>query len=216
MAEFMRQRHDVAGFAVEIDQQIRVRGRHGRVREGATRLAGPQPGINPGIVEKRLADIGQLGREAAIGGKHGVARLRPGDGAVTVARQRRIAVPVLQLLQPEPLRLQRIIPMRQPAVAAGHSASQRVYHLVLNHVGPVAVARRARVAAPAVGDLLLLGERIGDQREQLDVLVESLADRVRGLLPHGAVPIRQFVQCRRHGQLLTAHRHAHAGHRLVE
>ena len=57
-------------------------------------------------------------------------------------------------------------------------------HLVLDDVAEVHRRLRARVLAPAVLDLLVLGQRIGDQREDRDVVALHLAERLGGVLAH--------------------------------
>ena len=184
MAQLVRQGHDIPRLAVVVHQQVRMHRRHGRMGERATRLAVPQPGIDPGMIEKALPDVAELLREAAIGRQHAVPRLRPGNRPVNIIRQRRVAVPVLQLLEAEPLRLQCIIPMRQPAIIRRHRRAERVHNLVLHHVRPVARAGGTRVVAPGIDDLFVLGQRVGHQREQPYVALEHLADRRRRIGPH--------------------------------
>ena len=65
------------------------------MRERPARLARPQPGVDPRLVEEPLPDRRQLRAERAVGGQHLVPRLVPADRAVLVAGQGRVAVPVL-------------------------------------------------------------------------------------------------------------------------
>ena len=73
-------------------------------------------------------------------------------------------------------------------------------------------------AAPAVGDLLVLGERVGDEGEQADVVLEHLRQRLRGGLAARTVGVREEIQGGLQGQRrrLALHLEAQAGHGLVE
>ena len=55
--------------------------------------------------------------------------------------------------------------MRQARIGGLHRLDQRLDGLGLDAVGEVARRGDVREAAPAVGDLLVLGEGVGDQRE---------------------------------------------------
>ncbi len=57
-------------------------------------------------------------------------------------------------------------------------------------------------AAPAVGDLLVLGERVGDEREQADVVRKHLAQRLGGRGAALAVRMRQEIERRLQRQWL--------------
>src|SRR3546814_8560038 len=56
------------------------------------------------------------------------------------------------------------------------------------------IGLRRRILAPAVLDLLVLGQRVGDQREQPDILPEDLGQRLRRLAPRGGILVGQLVQ----------------------
>ena len=62
----------------------------------------------------------------------GVLRLAPGNGARLHLRQRRVAVPVGELILAEPARLQRIVAVRQPRIRLAHGRHQRIHHLRLD------------------------------------------------------------------------------------
>ncbi len=216
MAEFVRERHHVARAAVVVQQQIGMRRGHGRVREGAGRLARLEPRIDPGPGEEPVAHIGEIVGEGAVGAADARTGLGPGDLAVVILRQRRVAVPVLQLVEAEPAGLERVVAVREAREGRGDGGDQRVDHLVLDHVGAVAVALGLRIAPPGVDDLLVLGERVGDQREQPRVLGKAVADRVRRGRTPGTVGIRQPVERGGQRQRLAVDRDAEIGERLVE
>ena len=186
------------------------------MREGAGGLARPGWHVDPGAVEEAPADRGQFRGEGVVGGEDPLLGLGPGDRAVLLLRQGRVAVPVLQLLQTQPLRLHRVVAVRQARIARAHGGDQRVHHLVLDHVGAVAGRSGARVVAPVVDDLLVLGERVGDQRKQRDTLAEGRGDALGRRLAHRAVPVGKLVQRGGDGEVLLPHPHLHGGDGLIE
>ena len=179
MAELMRQRHHVARLALIVHQHIGMRRRRGRMRERARRLARPHRRVDPAIGEEALGDRGHLNREAAIRRQHHLLRLGPGDRAGRRKRQRRVAVPMRELLLFEPAGLQIVIAMRQPRIGRANRADQRIDDLALDAVVEVARIRDILEPAPAVGNFLVLGERVGDQRKGPLIVLEGLCQRLR-------------------------------------
>ncbi len=216
VTELVRQCHHIARLALVVQQQIGVRARHRRVGKGARRLAGPQRRIDPPPGEKTPADRSHLGREGAVGRQHGLLRFRPGNRALLLFGQRCVAVPERQFLDPEPMRLQPVIAVRQSWIALAHRRDQRIDDLVLDKICQIARGDRSREAAPAVLDFLVLGERVGDQREGARVLAQHLADRLRRLAADFRVLVGQQIERFRLGQLLAAKREPQVGDRLVE
>ncbi len=90
--------------------------------------------------------------------------------------------------------------MRQPRIGGAHGRNQRINHLALDPVRQVAVVGDVGEAAPAVGDFLVLGERIGDERELLHVVREGRRERLRGGLALCSGTVLQQVQRRLNGQ----------------
>ena len=70
--------------------------------------------------------------------------------------------------------------------------------------------------APAVGDFLVLGQRVGDQREGAQVLLEGRRERLGGLAAHLAVSVLKPIESRFERYLLAVDVEAQIGHRLVE
>ena len=70
--------------------------------------------------------------------------------------------------------------------------------------------------APAVGDLLVLGEDIGDQREGAQVLLEGLGERLRRRLARLLARILHEVERGLDRERLRADLEAQAGDGLVE
>ena len=190
--------------------------RHGRVAERARVLARPERGIDPAALEEALEDPGQRRREPAVGVEHDHLGVRPGDPPVAVLGQRRVAIPVLEPLQAHPARLDRVVAMGQARPGVPDRVDQRVHDLVLDLVGEVPARDRAREVAPAVLDLLVLGERVGDQGEQAGAALEHARDRLRGRLAAGPVLVREHIEDLGAGQLLALEREAQARQGLVE
>ena len=148
--------------------------RHGRVRECTRRLALAHRRVDPAAVEEALGDHRHLRRKAAIGIEHDPFRVRPGNDPLGLVWQRRVAIPVRELVLAEPPGLHRIVAMRRARIGLPHRADQRFHHLALDPVGEMAAVGHVLEAAPAVGDFLVLGERVGDQREEANVVLEHL------------------------------------------
>ena len=212
----MGERHHVARLALVVHQHVGVRGRRGRMREGARRLARAHRRVDPAVGEEALGDIGHLWREAAIGRQHHVARVGPADRVGRRKRQRRVAVPIGQPLLAEPACLQRVVAMRQFWIGRAHRGDQRIHHLALDAVVQMPGIGDVLEAAPAVGDVLVLGERVGDQRKGALIGLEGLCQRLcRGLalLP---VAVLQQIERRLDRELLGPDLEAQAGDGLVE
>ena len=212
----MRERHHVARLALVVHQHIGMRRRRGRMRERARRLAGPHRRIDPAIGEEPLGDVGHLGREAAIGRQHHVAAPRARRWCRSPQTAAARCDPNAQLLLFEPARLQRVIAMRQSRIGRAHRTDQRIHHLALDAVVEMAGIRDVLEAAPAVGNLLVLGERVGDQRKGALVGLEGLRQRLRRRLALFRRAVLQQVQRRLDRQLLAADLEAQAGDGLVE
>src|SRR5258708_34027604 len=71
-------------------------------------------------------------------------------------------------------------------------------------------------SAPAVGNLLILGERVGDEGKQPDILAESFCKRLRGSFALHTVFVLQQTERRLDRKLLAADLESEARDRLVE
>ena len=106
--------------------------------------------------------------------------------------------------------------MRQARIGGLHGGHHCIDHLALDAVGEMARIGKIGKAMPAVGDLLVLGERVGDEREDAQVFLQRRAHRFGGGTPDGLVPV---LHLRRHlfeRQFLSVHPEAQAGDGLVE
>ena len=73
--------------------------------------------------------------------------------------------------------------MRQAWIGGAHRRDQRLHYLRLDPVRQMARVGDVLEATPAVGDFLVLGERVGDVGEQANVLLERGGKRFRRRLP---------------------------------
>ncbi len=193
-----------------------MRGRHRGMGKGARRLAGRDGGIDPALVEKWPGQFGEFGRETGIGVQHGGAGLGPGDDARRLGRQRRVAVPDLQPVQPQPFCLQRVIAVRKARIGGGDGVAQCLDHLGLDMVGQMAAILRRGHLAPLVLDGLFLGQRVVDAGKQLEIVAKDAGQRMgRGLAP-GAVMFGQQVQRGFHPQHLAIDLEFQRGRGFVE
>ena len=130
--------------------------------------------------------------------------------------QRGVAVPVRHGFDAEPLSLELVIAVRELRIGGLHRFGESIYHLVLDHVGKVHRRLWSRILAPAVVDLLVLGERVGDQRENRDILALHLAEGFGCFLADLRILARELVEDLRLAQHLVAKGIAQARDGLVE
>ena len=160
------------------------------------------PGALPGLtgasiqplLEEGLRQLGHPRVEPGIGVEHQGLGLVPGDLAVVVLGQGGVAVPDLELGQAEPARLERVVAVREPGVGGDHRVAQRLHHLGLDVVRQVPAHLRGGELAPAVLDLLLLGERVGDAGKEGQARLEHHRQRPGGGLAPAAVAVGEQVQ----------------------
>ena len=55
--------------------------------------------------------------------------------------------------------------MRKTRIGIFNGLGQRIHHFALHAIGKVAAVCNIFKPTPAIGDFLVLGQRIGDQRE---------------------------------------------------
>ena len=121
-----------------------------------------------------------------------------------------------ELLLVEPARLQLVIAMRQPRIGRAHRADQRIDDLALDPVGEMARIRNILETAPAIGNFLVLGERVGDQRKGPLIGLERLRQRLPRRLAFFTGAVLQQVQRRLDRKLLTADLEAQRRDGLIE
>jgi hypothetical protein len=179
-------------------------------------LARAGRGVDPVLFEKGLGDARHFRRKRIIGGQHDVAGLVPGHGRGLCFRQRRIAIPGIHLLHAEPSGLHGVIAVRQARIGGLDGCRQRIDHRTLDTVGQMPAVGDIGKSAPFVGNVLVLGERIGDQREDADIVLEHLADRFGGGAAQIGRRLLQFVERFFERDVPAGKRNAQAGDRFVE
>ena len=106
--------------------------------------------------------------------------------------------------------------MRQARIGVANGGGERIHDAFLDAVGEVPGIGDVLKPPPAVGNLLVLGERVGDQGEGAQILAEGRGKRLRRLLAHGPVCVLQPVQRRLQRQFFSADFETEFRHRLVE
>jgi hypothetical protein len=71
-----------------------------------------------------------------------------------------------------------VVAVRQARIGRAHGGDQRIDHFALDAVGQMPRVGDVLEAAPAVGDFLVLGERVGDQREGRILSLKVLRQRL--------------------------------------
>ncbi len=216
VAKLMGEGHHIADIALIVEQQIGMHARHRRMGEGAWRLAGAHTCINPRFFKELLPQRRQIRRETAIGLKHGITCLAPGNDPIIGIGKRRVAVPIVDLVLAHPFRLDRVITMGQARIGALYGLGQRIDNLGLDLIGEMAHSGRLRRAAPVILDRLVLGQRVGNQREQPDILPEHLAEILCCLLAQFRIRAGKKVQHLLRGHFLAIHLEFEARHGLIE
>ena len=123
---------------------------------------------------------------------------------------------MLEPVLAEPLRLEAIVAVRQARIGLAHGGDERLDDLGLDPVREVARIGDVLEAAPAVRDLLVLRQRVGDEREGAQVRLEHLGERLGGVPAERSVGVLQLVEGRLERQFLAAHLEAQRRDGLVE
>ncbi len=121
-----------------------------------------------------------------------------------------------QPLLAEPARLERVIAVRQARIGRAHRFDQRLHHFGLDPIRQMSSVGNVTETAPTVGDFLVLGEHIGDQRKRSQVLLERLGERLRGCLAHWRARILHEIERGLDRERLRADLETQAGDGLVE
>jgi hypothetical protein len=87
--------------------------------------------------------------------------------------------------------------VRYPRISVADGGGQRVDHAALDAVGQVARVRDVLKAAPAVGNFLVLRQRIGDEREDTQIFALNVfGQRFSRPAPRVRIGVLQAVQRR--------------------
>ena len=216
MPKLVGKRGDVPGPTVEVQQDVRVDRGHRGMAERTRILSRPRRRIDPAVLEKASRDFRKPRIEPGEGAKNGLARLVPGETLLVIARQRRVAVPVIESVAAEPAGLEPVVAMRELFVGIPDRCHQRLDHLVLDHVGQVPVRDRLWIAAPFVLDLLVLGQGVGDQGKDTDSIPEPGTEGLGAGAAHGLVRIVEQIERIGQRQVGPVDPKARLGHRLIE
>ena len=163
-----------------------------------------------------MRDSRHFRREGTIGIEHHSLGLRPADQALRFLGQGGIAIPVRQLVLAHPPGLQRVIAMRHARVSVLHGRHQCFDDLAFDPVGKVARVGHVFKTAPAVRYFLVLGQRVGDEREQPQISAEHFRQSFGCLAALVAVAIGQAVEGQLEAQLLPANEKAQRRHGFIE
>ena len=133
--------------------------------------------------EKRLGQIGHAWIKAGVGVHHRTAGFIPADNTVAFHRQRSIAVPNLQFIQPQPFALELIIAVAEFWIGCHNRIAQCFYHFRFHIIGQVPPGLRAWHGAPAVDNVFFFRQRV----------VQSAVDLQIGLKHGGQLTCRRFA-----------------------
>ena len=106
--------------------------------------------------------------------------------------------------------------MRQPRIRRAHRRDQRIDDFALDPVREMTRIRDVLKTAPAVGDFLILGERVGDQRKGALIGLEGFRQRLRRGLALFRRAVLQQRQRRLDRQFLAANLETQACDGLIE
>ena len=123
---------------------------------------------------------------------------------------------MLQFLKPQPFRLQRIIVVGDFRIGRDHSVPQGVDNLRLHMVRQMAGGLRGRQLAPAVLNLFLFRQRVGDTGEEAEIGLEHFRQRGGGGDPFFAIGVGKEVQRAFGVQFLAVHVEGQPRHRLIK
>ncbi len=216
VAQFMRQRQDVAPLAHPVQEDIRVPIRRHRVSIGAGLLARPRPRIDPRPVEEPARPLGEVSAQISKAGQHHRAPARPVIGARRRRLDRRIAVPVGQPILAHRLGLQRIIAMRQTRIGFGDGLSHGVHALAVDFIAQMAAVGGTFEAAFPVLQRLFGGDGVQHHGHGPGDAGKGLRQALARRLTLGAVRVAETVQPFGQGQLLIPEGRAQRGQGLVE
>src|SRR5207245_9100040 len=100
--------------------------------------------------------------------------------------------------------------------AVAHRRDQRVDDFILDEISQVARRDRPGKPPPAILDLLVPGERVGDQRKGPRVFAQHFANSQCSLAANLWIAVGEEVERLGFGQLLTTDRESEVGDGFVE
>ncbi len=178
MAELMREHQHVPALAGEVDEDVGMQGRGDLVGVGTAALVRPQGSVDPILVEELGAQLAHPRREGPVGVEDDVSGLLPADLRLRAA-QGRVAVPVVEGVDPQQLLLERVVALGD-VVARGDGLDQRFDRAVGSLVGEVAVGDPVGVAAQAIVNRLVSQDGIEDELAHRQAATKRVGDRLGG------------------------------------
>ena len=186
------------------------------MREGARRLARAHRRVDPALLEEVVGDLRHARGEARVSREHGLTRLAPGKNLRRRRRQGGVAVPIIERVLAEPFRLELVIAVRKLGMRRLHGGDERRDNVALDAVGKMPRIGDVLEMMPAVGDFLVLGQRIADQRKGAQMRLQSLADRFRRRAAGLLLVVLQEIEHGLDRERLALHVKTQAGDGLVE
>ena len=98
--------------------------------------------------------------------------------------------------------------MRNSRICCLYCRQQCVDDVVLHEIGEVSGRYWAIEVSPTILDLLVLGERIGDQRKGADLVSKDGTKCLRGFTANLAIRIAKTIKDFRFGQIFAMEREA--------
>ena len=194
MAQFVRKGHYIARLAQVVKHHIGVYVGDRGVCECSRSFTRFHASVDPAIREEGFGNFSHARVKGAICIHHGLFCLFPADYAGIIHWQRRVPVPNLHLVEPEPLAFQLIVPVAQLGVRIDDRVAQRLNHFRLHVIAQVPAGLCCRHAAPTVDDLFFLGLCVVDTCENFDVVRKNLCQFMAGRLAFAALRVGQKVQ----------------------
>ena len=176
------------------------------MRKSARRLAWTHWRVNPALVEEISGDLRHSRREPAVCGKHDIARLVPGKLLGRGHRQWGVAIPIVQRIFPEPFGFQFVITMRQTRMRRLDSRDERGHNFAFNAVGQMTRIGDVFETAPTVGNFLVLGQRVRNQREDSQIRGKRIANGLGGFPSYLFASILHQIEYGLDRQLLASDR----------
>ena len=143
-----------------------------------------------------------------VGTQHSLFGIFPCDHLLLDLGKWCVAIPVIEGFNAEPFGFELVIAMGQARIGGLHRRNERIYHFAFHPIGKMTRIRNIGKTAPSVGNILVLGQSIGDERENPQIIFECISQSLRGALALGTVDILHLVQNRFDGQFLAIERKA--------
>ena len=213
VAELVREREDGAAVARVVHEHVRVNAGDRGGAEGAGALVLAHGCVDPAVGEEPLDGGARFPGEVGIGADDELPRVGPRRLARVVG-DRREAVVVHELLQPEELRLQPVVALRHVVPRHG-GVDQRLHRLVGGLVAEVAGRDPGRIPAQAVVDRLVREDRVERERPRAQTGLERGGDGLGGAAAQVPVRVVELRHRRLERELVAVERHPKRSDQLL-